>query len=322
MKAVVFESVGEPNQVLALADLPCAVPSATDLLVRVSASPIHPADLAFIRGKYRLRPQFPQVAGLEGAGVVVVAGASTAIAVGARVAFRAPGAWGEFALVPASRAIPVPDDVADELACQFTLNPVTAAGLLDEAGCASGDWIALTAAASTVSNLVGAIARHRRIGVIGLVRGDAGEGVARCTADHVVSSDDAQLAAKIVALTGGQKAAAVIDSVGGQLVATLFGCLAPGGRIIAYGVQDPGSVQVTNAMLIYGNVTWKGFGIDRFLAGQSEARRAAMHAELYQMIRDGLLPLPVTSRHTLASFSQALEADARQGRRGKVLFSG
>jgi NADPH2:quinone reductase len=314
MKAVVFESVGEPTQVLALADLPCPVPSATDLLVRVSASPIHPADLAFIRGKYRLRPQFPQVAGLEGAGVVVVAGASTAIAVGVRVAFRAPGAWGAFALVPASRAIPVPDDVADELACQFTLNPVTAAGLLDEAGCASGDWIAVTAAASTVSNLVGAIARHRGIGVIGLVRGNAGEGVARCI--------DPQLAAKIVALTGGQKAAAVIDSVGGQLVATLFGCLAPGGRIIAYGVQDPGPVQVTNAMLIYGNVTWKGFGIDRFLAGQSEARRAAMHAELYQMIRDGLLPLPVTSRHTLASFSQALDADARQGRRGKVLFSG
>jgi NADPH:quinone reductase-like Zn-dependent oxidoreductase len=74
--------------------------------------------------------------------------------------------------------------------------------------------------------------------------------------------------------------------------------------------------------LIDGNVTWKGFGIDRFLAGQSEARRAAMHAELYQMIRDGLLPLPVTSKYTLASFSQALDADARQGRRGKVLFSG
>jgi NADPH:quinone reductase-like Zn-dependent oxidoreductase len=43
--------------------------------VRVTARPIQPADLAFVRGQYRLRPAFPQTPGLEGAGVVVQAGA-------------------------------------------------------------------------------------------------------------------------------------------------------------------------------------------------------------------------------------------------------
>ena len=61
MQAVVFDRAGEPAEVLRHRG--DRSPSAGDnkVFVKVAARPIHPADLAFIRGQYRVRPQFPQV---------------------------------------------------------------------------------------------------------------------------------------------------------------------------------------------------------------------------------------------------------------------
>jgi hypothetical protein len=66
MKAIVFDRAGEPDQVLRLDDVSEPEPRADEQLVKDAARPIHPADLSFIRGQYRIRPSFPQVAGLEG----------------------------------------------------------------------------------------------------------------------------------------------------------------------------------------------------------------------------------------------------------------
>src|ERR1700722_5482086 len=129
MKSILFRQVGEAADVLQYAD--AAEPQISDghALVKVTSRPIHPADLAFIRGQYRVRPSFPQVAGLEGIGVVVASPAGALFATGSRVAFRYPGSWAELACVPFDRLIPVPPGVSDEAACQISLNPVTAFGL-------------------------------------------------------------------------------------------------------------------------------------------------------------------------------------------------
>src|SRR5262249_35806475 len=152
-------------------------PNATDnaVQIKVSARPIHPADLAFIRGQYRVRPTFPQVAGLEGVGTILESPKSSPFAPGMRVAFRYPGAGAEIAAVPAERLITVPNGVPDDAACQVSLNPLTAFGLLDEVAVEPGEWLLLTAATSTVSNIVTSIAQARGVKVIGLVRGAAAE---------------------------------------------------------------------------------------------------------------------------------------------------
>jgi len=80
MKALVFARAGEPRDVLQLADVPAPLPGPETVVVEVQARPIHPADLAFIRGQYRVRPALPQVAGLEGAGIVVAGDGGAAIA--------------------------------------------------------------------------------------------------------------------------------------------------------------------------------------------------------------------------------------------------
>jgi NADPH:quinone reductase len=320
MQAIVFEEAGDPAKVLKCLDV--ATPEAADrnVLVKVAARPIHPADLAFIRGQYRVRPSPPQIAGLEGAGVVVQSADGSPFVPGMRVAFRFSGSWADFAIVPADRLLEVPAGISDEVACQVSLNPLTAFGLLDEAAVKPGDWILLTAAASTVSNLVATMARARGVNVIGLVRGSASEGRTRCRADHVLSIDELDLIASILTLTGERRVSALLDSVGGPAIPKLFGALAAGGRIVAYGVQDREPAVVTNAMLIYSNLTWKGFGIDRWLSQAPDDAKARAIDELWSLIRDNTLRLPVASTHALAQFQDALAADARRGRIGKVLL--
>jgi NADPH:quinone reductase len=319
MRAIRFDRPGEPDQVLHLAEVPAPLWQAHEQLIRVTARPIQPADLFFIRGQYRIRPILPQVAGLEGVGVVLD-GPAGAFAKGTRVAFRSPGSWAELVAVPAERLIPVPQDIPDAAACQIALNPLTAWALVDEAEAASGDWMLLTAGTSTVSSLIAAVARARGIHTIGVVRGDSAAAASRSAADHVFSVQDLQLLSKVSAVSGG-KVTALLDSVGGSIVPRLIPALAAGAKIIAYGVQDREPAAVTNAMLIYANLVWKGFGIDWWLSRRAPGALDPILSSLWSLIRRDALPLPVAATFPLADFRQALAADAEPGRSGKILLT-
>jgi NADPH:quinone reductase-like Zn-dependent oxidoreductase len=47
---------------------------------------------------------------------------------------------------------------------------------------------------------------------------------------------------------GGDRITGLLDSVGGPLVPSLFPMLAPGGRVIAYGVQDPRTMEIERCL--------------------------------------------------------------------------
>ena len=81
----------------------------------------------------------------------------------------------------------------------------------------------------------------------------------------------------------------------GAIVPKLFPTLAPDARVIAYGIQDPEPAAITNGMLIYSNLIWRSFGIDRWLSQHTSRELAEMREELWTMIRAGILKLPVNS---------------------------
>ena len=179
MRAVVFERAGPAEQVLALRDMTIPAAGAGEVIVKVLARCIQPADLMFIAGRYRVQPRFPQVAGFDGAGVVAEVGEGVeGLAPGRRVAFRSPGAWAEFTAVPAARLRPVPANLSatlpDELACQFPLNPPTAWGLLDMARPVRGARILATAGRSSVVRILAALARRRGLELQRLAREGGG----------------------------------------------------------------------------------------------------------------------------------------------------
>jgi NADPH:quinone reductase-like Zn-dependent oxidoreductase len=304
MKALVFDRTGEAAEVLSWRDVPEPVAGPGEVLLRPEACPIHPSDLFFIRGGYRWRPKLPQIAGLSGAGRIVQTGAGVDLRPGERVAFRSPGAWAELVTVPVERTIAAPDDIAVEDAAQFPLNPLTAWGLLDMADVKPPAWVGLTAPSSSVARLVDALAARRGLRTIGI---------------HARSEDLPSLGERVRAETGGAGLGALIDSVGGPIVSQLLPVLVPGATMVAYGAISSEPALVTNAAMVYANLTWKGFGIDRWLSGLQPGERDAMFSELWQAIREGKLPLPVRARIPMSEFGRALDA-SKDSRGEKILL--
>ena len=314
MRAVLFDTTGEAEEVLSLREVAIPTLNSREVLVQVDARPIQPSDLMFIGGRYRIKPKPPQIAGLEGGGTVVATGPHCTVQTGTRVAFRHPGTWAEYVAVPEAKLYVVPDGVDIEAAAQFSLNPITAWALLDELQVAEGSWIALNAATSHVAGLLRALCDMRGIHTVNLVRNGpvADRGHPTLVVDGAVDPQ------AVLRLTNGALLAGLLDSVGGSAITSLLPAMAVGSTIVSYGTMSQEAAMVSNADVIYRNITWKGFGIDHWLG--VTPRRAEMLAALWPAISSGRLPLPVAERHDLSDFRNALSAAARRARQGEKIL--
>src|SRR5262249_43499921 len=157
VKAFVFERNGDPHDVLAARELPDPKPGPGEILVRVRLSPVHPSDLHIMRGRFGRQPTLPASPGIECVGVVEALGSGVAgPAPGTRAVLLSVGGSGrELIVSPAAGVIPVPADLSDDDAAQAWVNPVTAWVMtMVEHDLKPGDWLAQTAAGSTVGQLV------------------------------------------------------------------------------------------------------------------------------------------------------------------------
>lgn len=96
MKAIIFKENGSWTDALELTDTYLEEPAADEVQIKIVARPINTSDEMFIKGIYRQKPVLPQIAGLEGAGIIEKTGKNIDSAlIGQHVAFRAKGSWAE-----------------------------------------------------------------------------------------------------------------------------------------------------------------------------------------------------------------------------------
>src|SRR5438094_8454039 len=110
INAAVYEKHGNPADVLHVESQPWPTPNAGEVIVKMRAATINPADLNQIEGKYPVRPELPATPGFEGAGVVVDLGANVMnVAVGAVVILpHNIGTWRDAVAVKADELVIVP----------------------------------------------------------------------------------------------------------------------------------------------------------------------------------------------------------------------
>jgi NADPH:quinone reductase-like Zn-dependent oxidoreductase len=321
MNALTFQKAGEAEEVLALQDIARPVPGPGEILIRVKASPINPSDRFFIHGTYRFKPAFPQTAGLEGAGVVEATGAGVSVPAGSLVSFDGRGAWAEYAVVPETSVVVLPDTFPLEKAAQFYLNPFTAWCLLEAVRLSPGEWLCVTAATAAVSGIVIQLARSRGIRTIATVRqGGFPAELETLSPDLILEQDQQDFASRVLEATGGAGVKGVLDAVGGETASGLIGCMAPGGHIVVYGMLSPAEVRYHNTQLIYRNLTISGFGIRNALGRQTSEERKTMISTLAREISRPAFYLPVSASYALDEFADALRAEATPGRKGKVIL--
>ncbi len=159
MRAVVVERLGGP-EAMTVADVPDPRPGPGELLVQVKAAGVNFIDTYHRTGLYPL--DLPFTPGLEGAGVVVEVGEGVeGFSPGDRVGWVSVlGTYAESHVVPADRAIPIPDGVETEAVAAVLLQGITAHYLtFDTFPLGEGDRCLIHAGAGGVGLLLTQIAK-------------------------------------------------------------------------------------------------------------------------------------------------------------------
>ena len=167
MKAIQVAEVGGP-EVLTLVDLPVPTPKPNEALVQIKAAGVNFIDVYFREGRYPAA--LPFINGQEAAGVVTATGADVKdVKTGDRVAYAGRlGSYAEYAAVPTSSLVRIPEELDFNQAAAAMLQGMTAHYLSHSTyPIASGQTALIHAAAGGVGRLLLQMAKHLGARVIG-----------------------------------------------------------------------------------------------------------------------------------------------------------
>jgi len=307
--------------VLDVADVDAPRPGRGQLLVDVAATGVNFIDTYQRSGVYKV--PLPFVPGSEGAGTVAAVGEGvTDVAVGDRVGWvAAPGSYAEQVVVPAERAVPLPDWLSDEVAAAVLLQGATAHYLCTSTyPVQTGDPVLVHAAAGGVGLLLTQLVKLRGGRVIATVSTDEKAALARrAGADEVIRYDRTDFAEETRRLTGGQGVVAVFDGVGQTTFDGSLASLRPRGMMVLYGAAS-GPVPPVDPQRL--NVGGSLFLTRPSLVHHTATREELLSrtGDLFEWIRAGWLDVRIGGRYAVSDARRAHED--LQGRRttGKLVL--
>lgn len=320
MKQVVFYETGLPEEVLKLEEAPMPQPKPHEVLIRVTARNINPSDIMFIRGMYGITPKLPSSAGFEAVGIVEKSDEKNSIPTGTKVIFTAIGTWKEYVCVPAHLVIPSPSGMADEVACQAFVNPLTAYGMLESSGLQEGDWLLVTAGASAYGKLVIQMAKQKGIKVACTVRRDEQKALlTEMGADLVINTDKEKLQKVIMEKTG-EGVNVVFDAVGGVLGARALASLKAGGKMMVFGLLSLENIPLNSGLLIFKNLKVEGFWLTTWMNSLSPEATGKAFKTVFAYLLSQKVKVDVEASFPMEQFKEALAAYEKEGRNGKILL--
>lgn len=350
VRSVQIDRLSDGLDRVRLVDAPVPEPGPGQLRVRMRLSPVNPSDLNFIRGDYiraleRLiwnqghadlcydpgrtqpSPRPPYSLGGEGVGIVDACGPGVpeAAFAGRRVAVVAGppmGAWQDYTVVAAQRALPVPESIGDETAAMFIVNPLTAYAMVHEVLKVRADtWLMQDAAGSALARMVVRMSKLAGFRTINLVRGDAHrEALAALGADVIVDTESQSVVEEVMKATGARGAEYALDCVGGELAAEMLRCLTLGGHMVVYGTLGNSPIVLPSRDMMMPVTQMSGFFALNWLALQPPDRLPEIFGKLFQLAMQGVFESPVDATYPLEQVRDAIEASQVKGRAGKILL--
>jgi len=323
INAAIYETHGNPADVLRVETCPWPTAAADEAVVRMSAAPINPADLNQIEGKYPVRAELPATPGFEGAGVIVELGAGVqGLTSGTLVILpHNVGTWRDAVAVKAEDLVVVPDGIEPVQAAMLKINPLTAWRLLHNyVHLEKGDWLIQNAANSAAGRDVIQIAHELGYKTVNVVR--RAELIQELRADgaDVVLVDGDNLREEVKNETGGASIHLGLNSVGGDSALRLANCLAPGATLVSFGAMSLQPLKIPTGLLIFKDLRFRGIWINKWYDNATPPERMQTFQPLFDMARRGLLKTKVEKAYPLSEVKAAV-AHAAQGKRsGKIVF--
>lgn len=328
--AIVATAKGGP-EVLKMRDIELQWPGGGgDVLVRLAAASINPADCFFRQlGGYIDGPN-PLVLGHDGAGTVEAVGASvTGIKPGDRVAFcnggigGTPGAYAHHAVVPAEQLAKIPDAVSFETAAALPLVSITAwESLYDRARLAVHEHVLIHAGAGGTGHVAVQLARLKGARVAATVSSaEKAKIVEELGAERAIDYRNEDFAAAALEWTKGAGIDVAFDNVGAETMQKTYRCMAPYGRVVTLmGVApDDAETSAYNANLTLINEMmltpmWKG--LKSRLAMQAEIVRQCL-----KLVAEGKLNLRIAASYRLEDAAKAHAQIEAGGSSGKIVLT-
>ncbi len=320
MKAIRVHEPGG-SDALQYEDAPLPEPKAGEARVKLEAIGVNFIDVYHRSGQYKL--DVPFTPGSEAAGIVDAIGADvTEVQVGDRVAYAMQiGAYAEYAVVPAWKLVPVPDEVDFKVAAAVMLQGMTAHYLTHSTfPIEQGQQALVHAAAGGVGLLLIQMAKRRGAFVIGTVSTEEKAQLAReAGADAIIRYTKQDFVEETKRLTDCKGVHVVYESVGKTTFDGSLNSLRPRGYLVLFG-QSSGAVppfdpQTLNAK---GSLFLTRPSLAHYATDREELLWRA--GDLFRWIAAGELNVRIDRTVALADVATAHQALESRETSGKVVL--
>jgi len=320
MKAIVVKQFGGP-EVLQLAEIPTPQPGAGQILVKIAAIGVNPADTYMRTGTYAVKPQLPYTPGGDAAGAVEALGTGvTGWKKGDRVYLTGTltGAYAEYALATPAQVHPLSQRVSFAQGAAMHVPYCTAYyALFLMVDAKPGETILVHGASGGVGIATVQLARAHGMHVIGTAGSPEGrELVKREGAHETLDHKDPKHFEQLMQLTGGAGANVIVEFLANVNLGNDLKILAQKGRVAVIGSR--GDVQITPRDLmgkmgsIHAMTLW----------GATPAELVLINAALVAGLENGTLRPVVGAEIPLVEAARAhIEVMEHQGgTRGKIVL--
>ncbi len=302
-------------------DVPIPTPGPGQAVVKIAASGVNFIDIYFRIGLYKA--DSPITLGQEAAGVVEAIGPGVAeVKEGDRVAYAmSRGSYAEYALVPASTLVKLPEAVDFETGAAAMLQGMTAHYLTHSTfALKPGDTALVHAAAGGAGRLIVQMAKMLGARVFGTVSTEEKAALTReAGCDEVIFYTKQDFETEVRRLTSGRGVDVIYDSVGASTFLKGLNCIRPRGMMALFG-QSSGAVPPFDPSILNG----KG---SLFMTRPSLAHHCATREELMwragdvlNWVKSGKLKLRIERTYPLAEAAQAHRDLEGRGTAGKLLL--
>ncbi len=319
MQAVVIHEVGDPT-VLRYESVPLPQPGPGQVRLKIEAAGLNFIDVYQRLGLYRLR--LPAVLGMEAAGTVDAVGPEVLdLEPGARVAYAMhSGAYAEYAVVPAERLVPIPEEIETRQAAAVMLQGMTAHYLAHSTyPLRPGQTVLIHAAGGGVGQLLVQLAKRNGTRVIGTASTEAKADRARkAGADEMILYTQADFEEEVMRLTAGKGVHVVYDSVGETTFAKGLRCLQPRGYMVLFGQSSGPVPAVEMNALARKSLFVTRPGLAHHIADRQELLARA--GDLFQWMAAGELRVSIDQVFPLSEAAAAHRYLEGRHTKGKVLL--
>ncbi len=322
---MIAAGIDKPGGTLYTREVPVPSPGRGEVLVKMSAAPVNPSDLARLkRGGFDPETYIP---GLEGSGTVVAAGSGLlpTMMKGKRVActteYPASGTWAEYMVTKAGKCFPLNKTIDDEQGSMMMVNPLTAMGFLDIVKENKHMALINNAATSALGRMVELMGNSQGVPVINIVRSEKhAETLRNSGSKHVLNSSSDSFIDDLDRLSQELNATILFDSTCSAQLGKMIDVLPDSSSVIIYGnLTGEEHIHVNPRKLIDNNINISGFFLGQ-RAKENGLLKNLINLRIVSRLMSGNMKTAIQGRYPLQKVKEAVEAYTANMSGGKVIF--